>query len=249
MNNCDQASVRTAGLIIIGNEILSGKTQDQNSFFLATELRGLGVSLMRISVIPDDIEMIGREAAVFSGSFDYVFTTGGVGPTHDDITMAGIAKAFGVPLKRHPALERRFLERYGDAANDAVMKMADVPEGAEVIEFVTNNFPLVVYRNIHIFPGIPRYLQEKFRLVRERFRTSAFFLKRIYLKAQEADIASILNAVVDNNTCVTFGSYPILDNADYQIIVTAESKIEADLDSALSELLKKLPGDIVVAIT
>lgn len=248
MKNCDQASIRTAGLIIIGNEILSGKTQDQNSFFLATELRSLGVSLIRISVIPDDLEMISKEAALFSKSFDLVFTTGGVGPTHDDITMSGIAKAFDVQLVRHPALERAFHERYGESVNDAIMKMAEVPEGSEIVEFATNNFPLVVYRNIYIFPGIPHYLQKKFNLVREKFRTSVFFLKRIYLSANEADIAAILNSVVERNDCVTFGSYPILGNDDYQIIVTAESKIEADLVKALDELIKMLPGDIIVKV-
>lgn len=248
MANCDQASIRTAGLIIIGNEILSGKTQDQNSFFLATELRSLGVSLIRISVIPDDLEMISREAALFSRAFDLVFTTGGVGPTHDDITMSGIAKAFGVQLMRHAVLERAFHERYGEAANDSIMKMAEVPEGAEVVEFASNNFPLVVFRNIYIFPGIPHYLQEKFNLVRERFRTSVFFLKRIYLRTTEAEIAAILNAVVEKNSCVTFGSYPILGNDDYQIIVTAESKIEADLAVALEELLGNLPQNIIVKV-
>ncbi len=248
MTNCDQASIRTAGLIIIGNEILSGKTQDQNSFFLAAELRVLGVSLIRISVIPDDLEMISNEAALFSRAFDLVFTTGGVGPTHDDITMSGIAKAFNVQLMRHPVLEKAFHQRYGEAVNEAILKMAEVPEGAEVVEFATNNFPLVVFRNIYIFPGIPHYLQEKFNLVRERFRTSVFFLKRIYLRANEADIAATLNAVVEENNCVTFGSYPILGNDDYQIIVTAESKMETDLERALEDLLDKLPGGIIVKV-
>ena len=248
MTNCDQATIRTAGLIIIGNEILSGKTQDQNSFFLATELRSLGVSLIRISVVPDDLEMISKEAALFSGAFDLVFTTGGVGPTHDDITMSGIAKAFGVQLIRHPVLEGKFRERYGEAANEAVMKMAEVPAGSEIVEFATNNFPLVVFKNIYIFPGIPRYLREKFTLVRERFRTSDFYVKRIYLRANEADIAASLNTVVEKNNCVTFGSYPILGNDDYQIIVTAESKIETDLEIALEELLQKLPGNIIVRV-
>ncbi len=249
MMNCDRASTRTAGLIIIGNEILSGKTQDQNSFFLATELRYLGVSLIRISVIPDDLEMISTETALFSKTFDLVFTTGGVGPTHDDVTMSGIARGFGVRLVRHPVLEKAFHERYGKSSNEAIMKMAEVPEGADVVEFAANNFPLVVFRNIYIFPGIPHYLQEKFSLVKERFRTSVFFLKRIYLRANEADIAAILNSVVERNDCVAFGSYPILGNDDYQIIVTAESKIEADLQKAFEELLKKLPNDIVVKVT
>ena len=98
---------KTAGIVIIGNEVLSGKTQDTNSHFLCTELRALGVEVRRISVIPDEIELIGREVASFSSAFDFVFTTGGVGPTHDDVTMAGIARGFGVQVIRHPELERR----------------------------------------------------------------------------------------------------------------------------------------------
>ena len=240
--------IKTAGLIVIGNEILSGKVQDQNSFFLATELRNLGVSLMRISVIPDDIESISKETTAFSRAFDFVFTSGGVGPTHDDITMAGIAHGFGVGLVRHPLLERRFRERYGDTPNAAVMKMAEVPEGSEVIEFTTNNLPLVVFRNIFIFPGIPRYLREKFTLVRDRFRTPAFYLKRIFLRANESDIAGILNTFAETNSCVEFGSYPILDHPEYQIIVTAESKLQEDLEKIVGELVAQLPRNILVRI-
>ena len=95
-------SIRTAGIIIIGDEILSGKVHDSNSFYLASELRKLGVSLMRISVIPDNTEVIGNEAVKFSGQYDFVFTSGGVGPTHDDVTMEGIARGFNARLIRHP---------------------------------------------------------------------------------------------------------------------------------------------------
>ncbi len=246
--DCAQVAIKTAGLIIIGNEILSGKIQDQNSFFLAAELRALGISLMRISVIPDDLDMISSEVPAFSSAYDFVFTSGGVGPTHDDVTMAGVAKAFCVELVRHPLLERKFVERYGKTANAAILKMAEVPAGAEVIEFTTNNFPLVVFKNIYIFPGIPRYLREKFMLIRERFRTSEFYLKRIYLRANESDIAAILNAVVEKNNCVDFGSYPILDHQDYQIILTVESKMEADLGRALDELIKQIPKEMLVRI-
>jgi FAD synthetase len=162
--------------------------------------------------------------------------------------MAGIAKGFGVGLVRHPALEKKFRERYGKAVNDAVLKMAEIPEGSEVIEFSTNNFPLVVFRNIYIFPGIPRFLQEKFNLVKERFRTSGFYLRRIYLKANESDIAAILNAIVERNDCVTFGSYPILGNPEYQIILTAESKLEGDLQKATEELISSLPKEFLVKV-
>jgi len=242
----DRTSIKTAGILIIGNEILSGKVRDSNSFYLASELRALGVTVMRISVIPDEVEIIGKEAVFFSESFDYVFTTGGVGPTHDDITVAGIAKGFGVRLVSHPALEQKFRQRYGESCNSAILKMAEVPEGADVIDFGNTRFPLVVFRNIFIFPGIPKYLMEKFALIRERFRSTSIFLKRLFLDAEESDIAAVLNSVVAGNGDVSFGSYPVLDNPEYRIIITAECRSEDSLSKAVADLMKKLPGKIVI---
>jgi molybdenum cofactor synthesis domain-containing protein len=238
--------IKTAGIIIIGNEILSGKVRDSNSFYLVSELRGLGVNIMHISVIPDDVEAIGREALFFSESFDYVFTSGGVGPTHDDITIAGIARGFGVEVVRHPTLEERFRTRYGGSLNDSIMKMAEVPEGAEVVDFGNSRFPLVVFRNIFIFPGIPQYLREKFGLIKERFRCAAIYLKKLFLNAEESDIAAALNKIVGGNCDVSFGSYPILDNPEYRIVITAESRYEEALTKAVGELLAELPEHIVV---
>jgi molybdenum cofactor synthesis domain-containing protein len=241
-------AIKTAGIIVIGNEILSGKVQDSNSFFLVSELRALGVNIMRISVIPDDVETIGRECRSFSGSFDYVFTSGGVGPTHDDITIAGIAHGFGVKVVRHPALEERFRTRYGESLNDSIMKMAEVPEGAEVLDFGNARFPLVVFRNIFIFPGIPKYLREKFALIRERFRCTSIYLKKLFLDAEESDIAAVLSKVVEGHGEVSFGSYPVLDNPEYKIIITAESRDEEALKRAVGELLGKLQERTIVRI-
>ncbi len=246
MDSCETG--KTAGIIIIGNEILSGKVQDSNSFFLVSELRALGVNVLRISVIPDDIAVIGREAALFSRSFDYVFTSGGVGPTHDDLTMEGIAGGFGVPMMQHPSLETRFRRRYGEKLNEAILKMALVPEGADVVDFDDNSFPLVFFRNIYVFPGIPRYLREKFLLVRERFRTACFFLTRIFLNAEESEIAALLNQIVAAYPETSFGSYPIMDNPEYRIIITAEARDRGQRDAAVDKLLGLLPKQIVVRV-
>lgn len=239
---------RTAGIIIIGDEILSGKVQDSNSFYLASELRKLGVNLMRISVIPDDTEIIGNETVEFSKHYDFVFTSGGVGPTHDDVTMEGIAKGFSVRLIKNPQIEGYFRSKYGKPLNAAILKMAGVPEGAEIIDFADMSFPLVLYRNIFIFPGIPEYLRNKFSLIKERFRSSVFHLRRLFLDAKESDIAEILNAVVAESREVSFGSYPILGNPEYKIIVTAESKSGDALNRAVDELIRRIPGDIVVRV-
>ena len=239
---------KTAGIIIIGNEILSGKVRDANSSFLAAELRAIGVNLMRISVIPDDSETIGKEAFEFSGAYDYVFTSVGVGPTHDDVTMEGIAAGFHVGIIRHPDLVRHLMNYCGGRANVAIMKMAEAPEGAEIIDLGNAGFPLVSFRNIFIFPGIPQYLVKKFSAVKERFRCSPFYLGRLYLDAKESDIAEILNAVVAENGDVAFGSYPIIDNPEYKVIVTAESRSLERVTCSVDDLVKRLPKEIIVRV-
>ena len=241
-------SLNTAGVIIIGNEILSGKFQDTNSFFLASELRSLGVTLMRISVIPDDRKIIGEEAVYFSGTFDYVFTSGGIGPTHDDVTIEGIAAGFRVKVIRHPELVERLRIIYKGNLNETILKMAGAPEGAEVIDTGEKSFPVISYRNISIFPGIPQYLREKFSAIRERFRSPAFYLKRLFLNAREPDIAEILSKVVSGNQDVDFGSYPVLDQPEYRIIVTAESRSVELLVKAVDELLRELPKEVLVRV-
>src|SRR5687767_4934143 len=124
---------KTAGIILVGNEILSGKIQDANAVYLCRELRALGVDVRRITVIPDEIDLIAREVAAFSADHDVVFTSGGVGPTHDDVTIEGVARAMGVPIVRHARLVALLEQFYGAAIKDAHLKMAEIPEGAELV--------------------------------------------------------------------------------------------------------------------
>ncbi len=236
----------TAGIIIIGNEILSGKVRDENSHFLASELRELGVDVRSISVIPDELEIIGDEAVRFSNKYDYVFTSGGVGPTHDDVTMAGIALGFGVPLVEHPDIKEILLSKCGDLLNEAVMKMTKVPDGSYVEYNEKMRFPIVSFNNIYIFPGIPEYIRNKFAVIKEKFRSTAFYLNRLYLNCHESVIAEILNKVVSENNEVAFGSYPVLGQSDYRVIITAESKSEDSLKQALFSLMETLPSDVIV---
>jgi molybdenum cofactor synthesis domain-containing protein len=146
----------TAGIIIIGNEILSGKVRDVNSFYLASELRALGVDVRKVSVIPDEIETIGREALEFSRIYDFVFTSGGVGPTHDDVTMAGIAAGFGVDLVENNEIREFLRTRYKGELNSSIIKMTMVPDGSKFFCCENMRFPLISFNNIYIFPGIPK---------------------------------------------------------------------------------------------
>src|SRR5216117_2686471 len=115
---------KTAGIVLIGNEILSGKIADANAAYLCRELRQLGVEVRRISVIPDEVELIAREVAAHSREYDLVFTSGGVGPTHDDVTIEGVARAMGVPVVRHPTLVALLERYYGGGVTEASLRMA-----------------------------------------------------------------------------------------------------------------------------
>ena len=236
---------KTAGIVIIGNEVLSGKTRDTNSHFFCTELRQLGVELQKISTIQDDIEIIGKEVATFSDRFDYVFTSGGVGPTHDDVTIEGVAHGLGVRVVRHPDIERRMRQRLGDQVNEARLRMANVPEGATLLATEAPFAAIVKIRNIYIFPGIPRILEERFHAIKERFRDTPYYLKNVYVRYGEGVIASILNELLVNFPNLMLGSYPVLDLPEYKVKVTLESKDSDYLEQALRALIASLPPDAV----
>ncbi|HKX49498.1 MAG TPA: competence/damage-inducible protein A, partial [Candidatus Binatia bacterium] len=215
---------KTAGIIIIGNEVLSGKTQDTNSHFLCVELRRLGVEVQKISTIQDEIDLIGEEVAYFSKRFDFVFTTGGVGPTHDDVTIEGIARGFSVPVVRHPEIENRMRQRLGGDVNEARLRMANVPEGAVLLATEALFAPVINIENVYIFPGIPRILQERFDAIKERFRGAPYLLKNVFVRYGEGVIASALNELLAKFPHLLLGSYPVLDLPDYKVKVTLESK-------------------------
>jgi molybdenum cofactor synthesis domain-containing protein len=239
---------RTAGILIIGNEILSGKVEDVNSPFLCRELRELGVDVQKISVIPDDLDAIAREIREFSEGFDVVFTSGGVGPTHDDMTIEGIARAFGTRVVRHPRLQALIEGYYKGRAKETDLKMAEVPAGAELIEDSRMWVPVIVYKNLYIFPGIPEILRQKFETIKERFREAPYFLRKVYVRDRENTIAGLLHEVLREYPQLMLGSYPIIHTAEYKVMLTLESRDETYLDGALKSLLEKLPESSVVRV-
>jgi len=231
---------KTAGIIVIGNEILSGKTADENSAFLARELRDLGVDVRKIAVIPDDLQLIAAEVRLFSQSYSYVFTTGGVGPTHDDLTMDGVAAAFGRKLRRHEQLEDALHRYYAQHLVEPNLRMADVPEGARLIGGQGMWFPVVAVENVYIFPGVPEILRKKFSRIRETFRDAPFHLREVYLRADEGQIASVLHRILASFPNLLLGSYPYFDNPSFSIKLTLESKDAAYVNDAHGLLLTEL---------
>jgi molybdenum cofactor synthesis domain-containing protein len=238
----------TAGIILIGNEILSGKIVDANASYLCRELRTLGVDVRRIVVVPDEVGVIAGAVAAFSGEFDHVFTSGGVGPTHDDVTIAGVARAMGVRVVRHPDLVALLETYYRGKVTDAHLRMSEVPEGAQLLGGDALRFPAVVVRNVHVLPGVPEIFRQKFEAIRERFRGEPILLRNVYVRMGEGTLADYLNRLLADFPQVLLGSYPEFSNPEYRVKVTLESRDGAYLERALAAFLDRLPADTVVKI-
>jgi molybdenum cofactor synthesis domain-containing protein len=235
-----------AAIIVIGNEILSGKVLDTNAPFLTRELRAIGVTLKRILTIPDEVDEIAVAVKEFRPRYDVVFTSGGVGPTHDDVTMEGIAKGLGRRLVRHPAIETRLREFYKEHVNDARLKMSEVPEGAELLVDGRLGFPTVKCENFYILPGIPELFEQKFEALRERFSATPYTMRVVYTREGEGSIAEHLNATLAAFPELLLGSYPKLSHPEYTVKLTLESKDPEYVDRALAHLLRLLPAEAIV---
>lgn len=236
----------TAAIVVIGNEILTGKSQDQNAAFLTRELRQLGVELGRIVIIPDDPEDISRTVRECAGRFDLVFTSGGIGPTHDDVTIDGVARAFGRRVVRYPELEALIRGYFGDGVDEVRLRMADAPEGALLIKPEGSRWPILAVENVYVLPGVPELFRSKFAAMRERFRVNPFHIRTVYTLQDEFDIAEGLNRLAADHQAVIVGSYPNFTREDYRVMVTLESKEAEATERALAELLAMLePGALV----
>jgi molybdenum cofactor synthesis domain-containing protein len=201
----------TACLIIIGNEILSGRTVDANLPYIAQKLGAIGIRLMEVRVVADDETAIVEAVNACRARYTYVFTTGGIGPTHDDITAAAVAKAFGRRYVRHFEAERRLLAYYPpERVNPARMKMADMPEGAELIDNPVSVAPGFRIENVHVLPGVPKIMQAMFDGLLATLRGGAKLLARaITVLAPEGDVANAgLGEIQARFPMLEIGSYP-----------------------------------------
>lgn len=248
----------TAGIIIIGDEILKGLVQDTNSFFMCRKLRSLGVKVAKISVIPDDVDAIAVEISSFAARFTYVLTAGGIGPTHDDVTFEAVAKAFGEQVRPHPelvALVHRFFGKTDVGCPE--MKLARVPESS-LLNYGTDKrtgdalkYPLVSVRNVYVFPGIPVLMERALEGLGHLFRNerTRFHSRELYVSADETLLAPLLNQA---NACfgshTQLGSYPDWVNNYYRVKLTLDSESEQHLEEAYSFLLQNLPPAVIVPL-
>ena len=235
----------TAGIVIIGDEILSGKFVEENAAFLIGELRALGVELRRITVVPDDRDEISEAVRAASARFDHVFTSGGVGPTHDDITIASIAHAFGVAIERHPELEAKVRGYWKDRLAAANLRLADIPAGSVLVYGKDDVWPVVSFANVYILPGVPTLFRRKFVDIRDRFRAEPVTAARLYVDLEEGELAPHLDAIVALQPTVKLGSYPRFSERDFRVLVTLEGPMFGDVAAAFDALGARLAGHVV----
>ncbi len=200
-----------ACLIVIGNEVLSGRTRDANLQYLGEKLNEVGIRMAEARVIPDDEATIIATVNELRSKFDYVFTTGGIGPTHDDITSACIAEAFGVHLVRHPDAVERMRRHYDnpELLTEARLKMADVPEGADLIDNPVSAAPGFRIENVFVMAGVPRIMQGMFDGIRHGLKGGRPMLSRaITAYIPEGELAEPLTAIQAAHPDTEIGSYP-----------------------------------------
>jgi len=228
----------TACLVIIGNEILSGRTRDANLQFLAENLNRLGIRLTEARVIPDVADTIVATVNEVRAGFDYVFTTGGIGPTHDDITAACIAQAFGRKLIRHPDAEALLRAYYKpEDITEARLKMADVPEGSVLLENPVSRAPGFQVDNVFVLPGVPRILQAMFDLFKHRLAGGAPVLSlSIASHTPEGRIAARLTDLQNAHPLLEMGSYPFIRDGRAGSTIVIRGTDQAAIDRAADGL-------------
>lgn len=238
---------RTAAALVIGNELLTGKIQEGNVAFLARELFSLGISLRRVVVCSDEQEVIAEDLNALRARHDFVFTSGGVGPTHDDLTVPAVALAFGLPLVRDPELARMIREHFGARTTEGHLRMADLPEGAELIASDRIRWPVMRVENVFVMPGVPEIFRIKFELVRERLGADAPFVSRaLFTRCDEGEIAALLERVERAFPGVAIGSYPRIGDAEYSVKLTFDGRDDALIRQALEACMRELPADKIV---
>jgi molybdenum cofactor synthesis domain-containing protein len=231
----------TACLLVIGNEVLSGRTQDANIKFLAGRLGEIGIPVREVRIIPDVTETIVTTVNEVRARFDHVFTTGGIGPTHDDITSQCVAEAFGVPWEIHPEAFARMDRNYKPGEfNAARRRMATMPRGATLIDNAVSVAPGFTIGNVHVMAGVPRIMQSMFEALAPSLVGGPPIVSRaVYaVRLLEGAVAEGLSAIQDRYPGVDLGSYPYYRASGNGVALIAKGPDAAAAEAAIAEVTK-----------
>ena len=233
----------TAGILVIGDEILSGRTKDKNIGFIAEYLTNIGIDLKEVRVVADDEADIIAALNALRSRYTYVFTTGGIGPTHDDITADSVAKAFGVGIDHHSEVVARFRERWSSQdLNEARLRMARIPDGAELIQSATILAPGFKLGNVIVMAGIPTIMQAMMDIVAPKLKSGVKMLSdSVRANAREGDVGGPLREIAAAHPDAIIGSYPFLDenqkpNTNLVVRSRDPDKLRAAMDAVQAML-------------
>ena len=236
----------TAALAVIGDEILSGRTQDKNVAQVALWLNEQGIRLAEVRIIPDDTSRIAETVNELRAAYDYLFTTGGIGPTHDDITVDALAEAFGVPVIVHPEARRILEDYYRDrpgGLTEARLRMARVPEGAELIPNPMSGAPGVRIGNVFIMAGVPNIAASMLEALTGKIEGGRPVVSvTVGARAAESDVADLLRETEEANPGVAIGSYPFFKEGRYGanfVIRSEDEDLARRTSDELSERLRE----------
>ncbi|HEU4662267.1 MAG TPA: competence/damage-inducible protein A [Pseudolabrys sp.] len=255
--NSVPSAVVTAAVLVIGDEILSGRTKDKNIGYIADYLTALGIDLREVRIVPDVEEEIVQALNALRERYTYVFTTGGIGPTHDDITADCVAKAFGVPISYHPeavAILKERMAKTGSELNEARMRMARIPEGATLIYNKVSGAPGFWIGNVIVMAGVPAIMQSMLDEVAPKLKTGAKLLSEtIRADAKEGDVGTELGQIAKANPDVIIGSYPFFDEklgANTNIVVRSRdaarlAQVKAEVEAMLVRVKAALKSTTV----
>ena len=241
---------RTAAALVIGNEILTGKVEEANVPRLARLLFGLGIELQRVVVCPDVIETIAADVNALRSAHDFLFTSGGVGPTHDDVTVDAIAHAFGRRVVRSAEVEKLIREYHaqrGMPVTEAHLRLANVIEGARLVRNATVAWPTIVMENVYVLPGVPEIFELKLAQLRDELATDeAFVGVAVYTRCDEGDIAALLHDLAHAHPRVTIGSYLKWRSEDYRVKITFDGREAADVHAAAHAFIEAIGAAMLV---
>ncbi|MCC6215032.1 MAG: competence/damage-inducible protein A [Polyangiaceae bacterium] len=231
--------VDDAALLVIGNELLSGKIRDENIVELARTLRSLGVQLARVVVVPDDMSILVAEVRELASRFGVLVTSGGIGPTHDDLTIEAVARAFDRRVVTDDRLAQMIRLAYGERCSEAHLRMALVPEGCTLATTPDVRWPTILLENVWVLPGVPEVFRSKLVVLRAWLRGPRPFVTRaVYLTLEEADVKERIDRVVAEHPEVEVGSYPKWFDSAYKTKLTFDARDPGPVDAAVRRLLE-----------
>lgn len=233
--------------VVIGNEVLTAKVVEANGSHLLKRARERQLPVVSVHVVPDEVDAIVEAVMLARRRATVVVTSGGVGPTHDDVTVRAVALALGRPIERVPTLEAMVREAWRDEVPDAAFRMAEAPVGSVLHPCPETRFPVVACDGVYMLPGVPALFRLQLEVVLTLYPGRAMELGTLYLAAHEADIARALDSVALSMPDVAFGSYPTFDGAqDWTIKLTVEHPERARIAEALERLRAALPAEAIV---